>query len=273
VLLVSGQGDSGGPLIIQRGKSWRRVQVGMTSWGISPCTGLQPGVYSRVSFHYEWLRDIICEESQYPPPYLNCFAERSPTSLHPTGGPIFPTTAPFKVADIILLWKLKMGEDPITFGYLVEKLGLFEDNRIVDEKAPGAYVIAKQAASEQTHLSGGALHRIMFRGGFDCCTVPTFFYAAFLGLERMVVAEGNSEFVPIIYYTFLTTVAEEVSAASRRVMELVLQFDDSPPSFNWIILQGKVAKRRIPKARSLQFCSSCFWTKKKLFCRQCQSKL
>jgi hypothetical protein len=86
----------------------------------------------------------------------------------------------------------------------------------------------------------------MFRGGFDCCTDPTFFYAAFLGLERMLVAEGNSEFVPISYYTFLATVAEEASAASRRVMELVLQFDDSPPSFNWIILQGNY---RLPNGK------------------------
>jgi hypothetical protein len=63
-------GDSGGPLIVKGGNSSEDLLVGTVSWGI--LCAVYPGVYSRVSFTFDWLSSSICNESVDPPVYLNC---------------------------------------------------------------------------------------------------------------------------------------------------------------------------------------------------------
>jgi trypsin len=69
------QGDSGGPLVI-KGKdvhgSDDDVQVGVVSWGNTDCETHIPGVYSRVSSAFEWIRQEVCARSMYPPADFNC---------------------------------------------------------------------------------------------------------------------------------------------------------------------------------------------------------
>ena len=50
-------GDSGGPLM--EGDTL----VGITSWG-EKCGGGSPGVYSRVSYNYQWIREQVCDISR-----------------------------------------------------------------------------------------------------------------------------------------------------------------------------------------------------------------
>jgi trypsin len=61
-------GDSGGPLISRM--TDRASQVGVVSWGRG--CAMYPGVYSRVSTGYEWIRSSICALSSFPPEYLEC---------------------------------------------------------------------------------------------------------------------------------------------------------------------------------------------------------
>jgi trypsin len=70
-------GDSGGPLIVEGRSTASDLLVGLVSWGRG-CTIL-PGVYSRISAEYQWLREQICFMSIEPPSYLSCTdAERNP---------------------------------------------------------------------------------------------------------------------------------------------------------------------------------------------------
>lgn len=48
-------GDSGGPLVVGTAGNW--VQVGVVSWGISPCGNINgvPSVYARSSAYIEWI--------------------------------------------------------------------------------------------------------------------------------------------------------------------------------------------------------------------------
>jgi len=75
------QGDSGGPLV-RKGQDPSGADdrlVGITSWGLSCADDNFPGVYSRVSSQYDWIRSKICEHSKSPPGYLECIP-RSPLS-------------------------------------------------------------------------------------------------------------------------------------------------------------------------------------------------
>lgn len=48
-------GDSGGPLVV--GTTGNYVQVGIVSWGISPCGNINgvPSVYARSSAYIDWI--------------------------------------------------------------------------------------------------------------------------------------------------------------------------------------------------------------------------
>lgn len=84
------QGDSGGPLVLKGRSNSEHVQVGVVSWGIGCANADFPGVYSRVSSAYDWIRGQVCKRSLYPPSEFDCDnIEHSPTQA-PTEGP--PTT-------------------------------------------------------------------------------------------------------------------------------------------------------------------------------------
>jgi hypothetical protein len=71
-ILVSSlpKGDSGGPLIATA--NGVDVQVGIVSWGIGCGREAFPGVYSRVSSAYDWIRNKVCDNSKSPPASFNC---------------------------------------------------------------------------------------------------------------------------------------------------------------------------------------------------------
>lgn len=56
------QGDSGGPLFYKGGNG-KFYQVGITSWGYG--CGTYPGVYSKISYLYPWIDDIVDSEGGY----------------------------------------------------------------------------------------------------------------------------------------------------------------------------------------------------------------
>jgi hypothetical protein len=53
------------------------LQVGITSWGYG-CNGEFPGVYSRVSHQYHWIKMNVCQNSVAPPDIFECDAPTLP---------------------------------------------------------------------------------------------------------------------------------------------------------------------------------------------------
>lgn len=98
-------GDSGGPLLI-RGDSMRDDRlVGLVSWGRGCALEGFPGVYTEISFFYDWVVETVCDLwPEDSPEYMGCFdaptqaPTRSPTrspTRRPTNSPTpRPTISP-----------------------------------------------------------------------------------------------------------------------------------------------------------------------------------
>ena len=67
-------GDSGGLLVIQgsNGDGVDDVVVGVVSWGIGCGLPEFPGVYTRISQFYDWIKDGVCSQSSNPPSDFSC---------------------------------------------------------------------------------------------------------------------------------------------------------------------------------------------------------
>jgi trypsin len=71
------QGDSGGPIIIKGSDASQDVQVGIASWGYGCASPDFPGVYSRVSVGYKWIRNRVCRRSLDPPEWFDCWEKKT----------------------------------------------------------------------------------------------------------------------------------------------------------------------------------------------------
>lgn len=65
----------GGPLVVLGENHDSDVQVGIVSWGYECANKHFPGVYTRVSNYYEWIREHVCEKSSNPPDSFDCFSQ------------------------------------------------------------------------------------------------------------------------------------------------------------------------------------------------------
>lgn len=74
------QRDSGGPLIV-RGEDANSsdVQIGVSSWGVNCADRIFPGVASRVSSSWDFIRDNVCRQSSMPPDYFECLTDGEPS--------------------------------------------------------------------------------------------------------------------------------------------------------------------------------------------------
>jgi len=55
-------GDSGGPNYVTNPVTLKRTQLGIVSWGIGCAREGFPGVYTSVAYHYDFIRNAVCED-------------------------------------------------------------------------------------------------------------------------------------------------------------------------------------------------------------------
>ncbi len=60
------KGDSGGPIFQWAGQYWE--QVGIVSHGEGCAEPNQPGVYTRISYYYDWINDILKNHNEHLEP-------------------------------------------------------------------------------------------------------------------------------------------------------------------------------------------------------------
>lgn len=85
-------GDSGSPLIARGDSPENDIQFGIVSWGFT-CAGPIPGIYSRTSSSYNWIRSKICSHSDFLPGYMKCDSPapiKKPPTVEPSRVPSSP---------------------------------------------------------------------------------------------------------------------------------------------------------------------------------------
>jgi hypothetical protein len=66
-------GDSGGPLIKKGVNSYEDTLIGLVSWGRGCAEDGVPGVYSRISYFYDWIVETVCDNyADDAPYYMRC---------------------------------------------------------------------------------------------------------------------------------------------------------------------------------------------------------
>mmetsp|Transcript_12904 Transcript_12904/g.19193 ORF Transcript_12904/g.19193 Transcript_12904/m.19193 type:complete len:521 (+) Transcript_12904:20-1582(+) len=82
------QGDSGGPLFVKGDKY--DLQTGIVSWGYGCADASYPGVYSRISTNYDFIRRQVCAHSAAPPEDFDCNNLPLLITIPPTASPTSP---------------------------------------------------------------------------------------------------------------------------------------------------------------------------------------
>ena len=91
------RGDSGSPLILENSfYNGADILVGLVSWGRG--CGKYPGVYTRISSVFPWIRSRLCRFSADPPEYLACQQEQESPALlasaRPSASPFLSPPSP-----------------------------------------------------------------------------------------------------------------------------------------------------------------------------------
>jgi secreted trypsin-like serine protease len=63
------QGDSGGPIFQWTGQYWE--QVGIVSHGRGCADADEPGIYTRLSYYYDWLNNILKTTNEHLEPEIS----------------------------------------------------------------------------------------------------------------------------------------------------------------------------------------------------------
>jgi hypothetical protein len=83
-------GDSGGPLIKQ--VDGTNVVLGLVSWGDGCGRANKPGVYTSVQYHYDWIRNAVCDDPNIDDSTRLCSNE--PTLSRTTASSTIPSWRP-----------------------------------------------------------------------------------------------------------------------------------------------------------------------------------
>ena len=118
-------GDAGGPVMLEGTDSDADVVYGILSWGYGCMDPEYPAVMTRISDHYDWIRDAVCRESSDPPEWYDCPPGMSMMSSEGGGGSTTTVTL-----------KLRLDAMAVETGFVIE---VRETREVVAQRQTGYY--------------------------------------------------------------------------------------------------------------------------------------
>ena len=233
------QGDSGGPLILPGIDASDDVQIAVVSWGYGCAIQGFPGVYSRTSFDYGWIKNTVCEVSSSPPSYFNCGSSAVPTSTAPTPNPTAITTA--EEGFIGATIEIQMDDFPQEIGFKVDLLGFTMENVI--RRQAGIYTKAGEVVSERIFLEEGELYSFTIfdvRGDGFCCLYGNGNFRLTLDGGNTIVS-SSGDIVDGKSFEFIASMTNSSTLPPASVhpedtyLTLEITFDDFPGETGWIL--------------------------------------
>ncbi|KAL7504066.1 hypothetical protein ACHAXN_002079 [Cyclotella atomus] len=223
------QGDSGGALVYpgEEEDGLGDIQVGIVSWGFGCADPNFPGVYSRVSSQYDWLKTTICSNSKSPPDYLGCtpnyFANNSPT--------VSPTTKTEGEGLITIF----VETDPLNPQDLGWKLTSHPEGDTIDSRAVGSYADQYQEAfRHEVLVDPEKFYRLTIydqKGDGFLGYIAVFKGRSYIMNDVLVLEPGfTSVSGRSVSHGFY------VGSNPERTLTLDLNFDDKPEEVAWSIV-------------------------------------
>jgi len=235
-------GDSGGPMIVP--VSGQDLQVGIVSWGIGCASPTFPGVYSRISSQYEWIRETVCEHSLSAPEDFECGESGGSNA----GLSLFEDDADDSKSYVTL--EVSLDEQPHEFSWMVSTL-TGQSDKLIATIPPGFYSGFKNYTfHHKLEVNPDQFHRISLRDTFGDGlqgyvavyrgTVPILSHL--IMYERLFHDKDRSDFnrVDHAFYTGLTP---------PNYFSLAIKFDKFPRDVWWKLeseTDGVIIEQRPP---------------------------
>ncbi|KAL3762190.1 hypothetical protein ACHAW5_002778 [Stephanodiscus triporus] len=180
-------GDAGGPILSEGADHDGDEVHGILSWGYGCVNPDYPAVATRISDHYDWIRDVVCRESSAPPEQYDCPPKMSMMS----GGPTRTVTM-----------KLILDAMAVETGFVIETR---DTREVVAQRQTGYYKAeGNEVVYETMDLPSDLCYRLILLDSYGdgfCCDMGGGSAIVFLGTDvghttghKLVDVNGNFEF-------------------------------------------------------------------------------